>query len=137
MVILDTHIAIWLLAAERRLTNAAAYSYIENASQRGTLRIESISMFELGKRNEKDNVGFDLYVVDVIETLLETPGLQVAGIDSRVVTESLALGDAFPGDDADRIICATARALRGSLVTADSRIIGFAEEGGVRTIAVQ
>lgn len=137
MVILDTHIAIWLLAAEPRLTDSAAYAYIENASHRGTLRVASVSLFELGKLSEEGSVRFDLPLPDVIDALLETPGLQVAEIDGRVASESLSLSDGFPGDDADRIICATARALRGSLVTADSRLLAYAEGGGVRTIAVQ
>lgn len=137
MVILDTHIAVWLLAADKRLTESAAYRYIENASQRGTLRIASISLFELGKMSEEGTVRFDLPLSDGIDALLETPGLQVAGIDARVTSEAVALGASFPGDDADRIICATARALRGSLVTADSRLLAFAEGGGVRTVAVQ
>jgi PIN domain nuclease of toxin-antitoxin system len=137
VVVLDTHIAIWLLAGDHRLTESAAYPYIENASHRGILRIASISLFELGRMSEEGVVRFDLPLPDVIDTLLETPGLQVESIDRRIVAESVALGGGFPGDDHDRIICATARALRGSLVTGDSGLLRYAESGGLRTIAVQ
>jgi PIN domain nuclease of toxin-antitoxin system len=136
VVILDTHIAVWLLAGESRLTESVAYPYIEQASQRGSLRIASVSLFELSRLNGDGRLRLDLPLSDLFETLLNTPGLQIAELDPRVALESLSLEE-FPGDETDRVICATARALRGSLVTADTEIVAYAKSGGLRVIPVQ
>lgn len=136
MVLLDTHIALWLLAGEQRLTEAPAYRYLEDASHRGTLRLAAISLYELARLLEEGTVTFDIPFTDVIAALLETPGLQLAPIDERVASESLALEATFPGDDIDRVICATARALRGSLLTANQSLIDYAQDGSIRVIPV-
>lgn len=137
MVILDTHIAVWLLAGEARLTESTAFPYIEQASQRGTLRLASISLYELSRMNEEGVLRLDLPLADLFNTLLETPGLQIAALEPRVALESLSLDPAFPGDERDRLICATTRALRGTLVTADQGIIEYAQGGGIRVIPVE
>lgn len=136
MVVLDTHVALWLLAGEERLTSAPAFRYIEQASQRGALRIAAISLFELSRLAAKGAVRFELPLSDVFETLLETPGLQVTPIDQRIALEALSLDSEFPGDEIDRVICATSRSLRADLLTANPRLIDFARNGTIRVIPV-
>lgn len=139
MVVLDTRVALWLLAGAERLTESSAYRYIEDASRRGTLRIPSISLFELAELHRGGAVRFDLPLSEVLKTLLDTPGLQLADIDPTVAAESLLLdtaGRPFPGSEIDRLICATTRALRGSLVTAKPELVEYARSGALRLIYV-
>lgn len=139
MVVLDTYVALWLLAGERRLTESPAYRYVEDASHRGTLRIASITLFELAQLHRSGVVRFDVPLAEVLTTLVETPGLRIAPLDEAVAAESVLLdapGDPFPGGSTDRIICATTRALRGALVTAKPELIGFGSTGALRLITV-
>ena len=142
MILLDTPVALRLLAGDPRLLSSKAYSYIEDASHRGALRLSSISLVELSVLQQRGKVRFDIPLSDVFYTLINTPGLQIAPIDDAVALEAggldaLSREGSFPGDENDRIICATTRALRATLVTDDPTILDFAESGGIRVIALE
>jgi PIN domain nuclease of toxin-antitoxin system len=59
---------------------------------------------------------------DFVDGLVQTPGLTVLEITAEVAVLAAQFPADFPGDPADRLIAATARAHRIPLVTSDERI---------------
>jgi PIN domain nuclease of toxin-antitoxin system len=74
--------------------------------------------------------------LDWINQALGAPGLSLVPLLPEIAIESSRLPGSFHGDPADRILVATARKLGAHLVTDDSKIKDYAQEGNLRVIAV-
>jgi len=68
-------------------------------------------------------------------SLLEMPGMRLAPLTPKILLASSMLPGVPPGDPADRIIAATARALGQTLVTRDSKLLDYAQQGHIRARA--
>lgn len=64
--------------------------------------------------------------------LLALPGLRLAALDPAILIASTDLPGTPPADPADRMICATARAL--AVVTRDERIVAYGTSGFVNVV---
>ena len=120
MILLDTHVLLWLDSASPRL-GAEATLAIEAAFQAGELGLSAISFWEVGTFIRKGRIRFsmDLYAWrnDFLEQgLVEFPVSSEIGIRA-------ALLETMEGDPADRIIAATAELHGLSLLTADRQIL--------------
>ena len=60
--------------------------------------------------------------------------LNVAALTSQIAAASCRLPEPFHADPADRMIVATARELRATIVTADARILAYGRAGHVRAL---
>lgn len=79
----------------------------------------------------KGRIRTDRPVERWIRQALARPGLQAVPLLPAVATAAGMLADAFPGDPADRLIYATARAAGAGLITRDRRLRGFDPRGTV------
>ncbi len=66
---------------------------------------------------------------------VSAPGLSVQPLTSEIAVEAVNLPGAFKGDQADRMIVATARLIGGSVVTADQNIMNYGQAGYVGVLA--
>lgn len=71
---------------------------------------------------EKGRIAIDRAVLEWIEQSIALPGLQLLPLTPAVAVRAAQLGPAFPGDPADRLICATALVQSVPLVTKDERL---------------
>jgi PIN domain nuclease of toxin-antitoxin system len=133
MVLLDTHVAIWL--AERRALTDLARRSIDEAMQSEALLFSSASAWEIGILIKKGRVTLTLPAVDWIEHLATLPGIRFISLDARMAVEATCLPEPFHDDPADRFLLATARRLNVPIVTRDARILTYAQAGHVRAIA--
>ncbi len=121
MILLDTHVVIWLRTGDRRLGHNAL-GEMETALRDGNAGISAISFWEAGMRAQKGRLDLgqhlDTWREDIIRNgIIEIP---VNG----VIASRAALLTGLHGDPADRIIVATA--LEGhQLVTADDCILSW------------
>jgi PIN domain nuclease of toxin-antitoxin system len=119
MTLLDTHVLVWARADEGRLS-AAAVRAVATGRARGGLAVAAISLYELTRL-------FTLGHLRAVATLPQAVSDLVDGVTILPITVEIAAlatgfpGD-FPGDPADRLIAATARAHALALVTADRAI---------------
>ena len=128
--VLDTHAWMWWVDGSRRLSRRARTT-IERSGARGELYLSVYSIWEIAKRVEKGQLGFDRPLDQWLDTALSAEGLQVADLTRTLLVDSCRLPQPFHGDPADQIIVATTRSLSATLVTKDARMRDYAH---VRTI---
>lgn len=126
--LLDTHVAIWWLTDDRRLTRAHA-RVLERAEQGGApVALSAISLWEIAKLVERRRIELDQTIDESLAQLETHPSLTILPLSARIAVESTRLGARFPADPVDQLIAATARCHALTLLTADERII---ESGAV------
>lgn len=129
MILLDTHVVVWL-ALDPGKISPAARSAIEAARRAGQgVAISDITLFEISVLHRKGriglNVGLEAFLSEIERRFAVLP------ITARSCITALALPADYPKDPADRIIGATALSAGVSLVTADEEI---RHSSAVRTI---
>ena len=122
MILLDTHVLVWLDEASPQL-GAAAIERINAAFQAGEAMVSAISFWEVGMLVTKGRIRLDLdlgvWRNDFLEQgLIELPVTGEIGIKA-------ATFERFHGDPADRLIAATALKNSLALVTADKKLLNY------------
>ena len=120
MILVDTHVVVWLAFDEGKLSKKARAA-IEEGRQRGEgLAICDITLIELARLASKGRIrlgaNLESFLAEVESRFVVLP------ITARACVGSLGLPANFPKDPADQIIAATALVEGMSLVTADGEI---------------
>ncbi len=119
MILLDTHIVVWLAFEPDKLSKHAREA-IRAAHRQGGLAIAGITLLELAWLAEKGR----------IETVLSTESfvrlcaskMTVLPITPEIAARAVSLPDSYPKDPQDRLIGATALVEGVELVTHDKSI---------------
>lgn len=121
MILLDTHVLLWLRSGDRRL-GAGARSEIERAWRAGEVCVSAISFWEVAQLKAKGRIRFPEEVAEWRREQIEQGVVEVA-VDGEIGIRAANL-PGLVADPADRLIVATA--LGGHrLVTADRRLIDW------------
>ena len=97
--------------------------------------VSVIAAWELALLTSKNRLELDMPVRDWISEALTMPGLRLAPMTPDIAVESCFLPGDFHNYPADRLIVATARLERATIVTRDARIRDFGRSGHVRVLA--
>jgi len=136
LLLLDTHIWIWLLNGDKKLKNSKTLSLITIAVKYANIRISAISIWEIGMLESKGRIQFPISCLDWVNKALSAPGTSLAPINPAIAIESSRLPENFHGDPADRLIVATARNLNATLITHDKNILAYGKKNHVKTINI-
>lgn len=128
MLILDTHVWLWL-ADGARTFSPAAQSAIREALAQNALFLSPISMWEVALKASRGKLELSQPAPAWMHRALDFPGLHLAPITVEIACECAELPAAFHGDPADRIIAATARSERLTLLTQDRTLLQLAKRG--------
>lgn len=121
MILLDTHAWLWLCLEPRRLS-AAAVAAIRRAVNGGGLAIASITLWEVAMLLARGRIVPQGTPEAWLSELIDRSGVVTMEITPAVAALATHLPDDFPGDPADRLIAATARAEGIALVSRDARM---------------
>ena len=119
VIVVDTHIVIWLAGAPK-LLSAAAIEAIKRERQSGSVAISDMTLLELarvisgGKVEVRTSLPAFLGQVERNFTILPVTG--------AIAERTMLFSPAYPRDPVDRVIGATALAYSCKLVTKDELI---------------
>jgi len=120
VIVLDTHIWVWWVHGDSRLSSSHA-KLIEN-NEDGEIGVGTISLWEVAKLVELGRLVLPVALDDWFADALAYPGVVLVDLTPDIAIESTRLPGRFHRDPADQIIVATARVLGCDLLTADQRI---------------
>ncbi len=122
MIVLDTHIWIWSVDNNTRLTQKHR-DWIQQYQSQG-LGVSIISCWEVSKLVEMGRLTLSVTVDEWLKQALAYPGVQLLELTIPIIVESTKL-TGFHRDPADQIIVATARICACPLLTADAKILAY------------
>jgi PIN domain nuclease of toxin-antitoxin system len=123
MILLDTHVLLWLADEPRKLSRRAADAVAAAVGQ-GGLAISAITLWEVAGLIAGGKVDIGQPLEDFLEEL--TARTAIVPITTKIAALAYQLPENFPGDPADRLIGATAWAGGIPLVTKDRHLQGCA-----------
>ena len=121
MMLLDTHVMLWLRLGRRELGTGARVE-IDRAWQSGQVAVSAISFWEVAMLKSKGRIRFPEDVALWRKEQLAQGVVEIA-VDGEIGIDAVSLID-FHADPVDRFVVATA--LRGHLLaTADQQILDW------------
>lgn len=122
MLLLDTHVLVWLDEGNPRLGKTALQT-INDSLTRGQLGVATISFWEVAMLIEKQRLTMQTELADWRFELLQAGLLEIPLRGTTAIRAGqLPL---FHGDPADRMIVATAIENGATLMTADEKILSW------------
>ncbi|QLE57668.1 type II toxin-antitoxin system VapC family toxin [Nostoc sp. TCL26-01] len=128
MIVLDTHIWVWWVQGDAKLTPKYQGWLQQNESQ--GLGVSIMSCWEIAKLVEIGKLTLPYSVDEWFTEALAYPGVQLLELTIPIIVESTKL-KGFHKDPFDQVIVATARIDGCPLLTADAKILGYP---GVQTL---
>ena len=120
MVLVDTHVVVWLAFEEEKLTKAARHAIRTARREARGLAICDFTLLELamllGRGRIQVGLGLESFLQDVESRFVALP------ITAKICAHSIHLPASYPKDPGDRLIGATAIVNGIPLITADRAI---------------
>jgi PIN domain nuclease of toxin-antitoxin system len=119
MILLDTHVLIWMAAEPAKLTKRAR-TMIQEAMAGGGVAVAAITLWELAWIAEQRRIQFTGTVDRFVKEI--TGRVAVLPITPEIAATAAHFPDSYPKDPQDRLIGATALVHGIPLITADDRL---------------
>ena len=127
MILLDTHVLVWVAEDDARLGSGAGRS-IDRALEQDELAVSAFTFWEIAMLAMKGRLRLAATPALVRQRALEH-GIREIALTGDVAVRAASL-QAFHGDPADRIIAATAMEVEAILMTADEALLAW--KGGLK-----
>ena len=135
VLLLDTHVWLWLMSREGN-PKPAAIRAVEEAAHYGLVRVSAISVWEVAMLEAKGRIRLSKDCLSWVNEALNAPGLGLIPLTPEIAVESSRLPGAFHGDPADRILVATARRQGAIFLTRDEKILSYGKAKHLSVMAV-
>jgi PIN domain nuclease of toxin-antitoxin system len=120
LILLDTHVVVWLAIDENRISKKAGAAIVEARRAADGLAISGITLLELAMLSNKGRIQLDISLESFMGEVESR--FVVLPITGRICVRAMAFPREYPKDPADRIIGGTALVEGLSLITADRAI---------------
>jgi PIN domain nuclease of toxin-antitoxin system len=126
MIVLDTHVLIWWVNGDNKLS-ARAQKVIESEMtvEDGKILVSAITAWEIAMLINKNRLALTMDLNEWLETVISIDAVQFVPVDNEVAIQSVQLPGDFHPDPADRMITALARHYSAVLVTSDDKIRNY------------
>ena len=133
MILLDTHALVWS-ADDKPDLGIESRKLVASAQDGSELHLSAITPWEIAMLVSKNRLELSRHLAIWMPSVLSQPGIVVAPLTPEIGMDAGLLPPGIHGDPADRIIIATARALNCPVLTADGKILRYAQAGHVQAI---
>jgi len=120
LILLDTHVVLWLLGEPERISKNAQVAIDEARQNEDGLAVCGITLLEIATSYGKGRISLTMSIESFLRDVEER--FVVLPISARACARTLTLPTSYPKDPADRLIGATALVEGMALVTADAAI---------------
>jgi PIN domain nuclease of toxin-antitoxin system len=124
MILLDTHVWLWLLHDPSQLSESAQAAIDSEEPQNGLL-VSAISVWEVAVKSSLGKLALPLPIDEWYELAQTHSGVVIEPLSSIDAIASTQLPEVFHKDPADRILVAIARRYKISVVTCDAKILNY------------
>ena len=120
MILLDTHVVVWLSFDYGRISGKAQQAIKEARTGEGGIAVSSITLLEIARLSNYGRI----HLTPDLETFLSDLEMRfvVLPITANIASQAFELLPEFPKDPVDRVIAATSLIEDAPLVTADGAI---------------
>lgn len=133
LVLLDTHVWVWLLNGDTRISPKARTAIARSLTEQAVL-LSAISPWEVAMLVSKGRLMLDRDVGEWVQIAASLPGIRVEPISPEIAVASTRLPETIHADPADRLIAATARHLGAMLITDDQLLLAYGASGHLKTL---
>lgn len=124
MILLDTHIWLWLLHDPNQLSESAQ-SVIQSEENHNGLLVSAISVWEVAVKSSIGKLNLPLPVEEWYQLAKTHSGIVIESLSPLDAIASTQLPGDFHKDPADRILISIARRYDIPLITCDTKIINY------------
>jgi len=124
MILLDTHIWLWLLHNPEQLSASAQIAIAKAEPQNGLL-VSAISIWEIAVKSSIGKLTLPLPIDQWYELAKDHSGIVIENLSPIDAIASTQLPDVFHKDPADRILVAIARRYQIPIITCDAKILNY------------
>lgn len=133
LVLIDTHVWVWLLNGDQKL-NPKALKAIERSLSEEAVLLSAISPWEVAMLVSKRRLTLDRDVGEWVQTATSISGIRIEPISPEIAVASTRLPGELHPDPADRLIAATARHLGAVLITDDQKLLDYGLSGHLKVL---
>jgi PIN domain nuclease of toxin-antitoxin system len=119
---------------EEEKLGSSCLAEIRKAARDGQVYVSAISVWEVATLEANGRIVLSMDCRNWVDRALDAPGVRYAELTPPIAVDCARLPENFHGDPADRILVATARALNGTLLTVDRKILQYAARKHVRAL---
>lgn len=120
MILLDTHVVLWLLADRDQLSPAAIRALTQARAANDGIAVSDMCLWELAMLATRGKIEYPRPLHELLWQVEQ--GFVVLPVNGRIAEQAQQFSPRYPKDPVDRILGATALAHGISLVTRDLRI---------------
>ena len=120
MILLDTHVVVWLLTSPERISKAAAEAIDYWGAKGERPAVSSVTIYEIAYGARRGRIRLSVVESAFLDRLRATFDLRP--VTEAIAFEAAALAEPFHGDPMDRMIAATAIVEDCVLLTVDGKI---------------
>lgn len=120
MILVDTHIVVWLISAPKLLSKRALETIVDARKNDG-LAVSGVTLYELACAASKNRITLAMPIQALLEDVADR--FAIMPITAQIALAAVNMPANYPKDPMDRIIGATALSEGLTLVTADHAIL--------------
>ena len=120
MILLDTHVIVWLLIAPEKLSKPAREAILHARRNAEKIGFSPVSIYEIANAVRRGRLEVFSGTEDFVAALQSK--FEVVPLTTEIAICAGQLSEIFPGDPVDRMIAATAIVNDCTLITEDGKI---------------
>jgi PIN domain nuclease of toxin-antitoxin system len=129
VLLLDTHVWIWILAGDARRIGRRARSLLTRAESRDALRISPVTLFEVMALHAAGRLQLTRPPDEWIRQAIASAPVRIAELSPSIAIDAGRIPRDVLADPMDRLLVATAAKMEATMLSADARILQY----GLRT----